>query len=151
MPATEAWCFVFPARGRGCGSQRPTCLLNSCPFRKHRNSRPPICVSGPFHLRKLVVAPGNRNWSRGGRDIDPLSKSIILHIHLLYIFVVFLDAVCYYIHIAHTNLLLLILGSSLRANIPDNEPQLKMDLLRIPGKESPFCVSSAAQKGVFLL
>ena len=87
----------------------------------------------------------------GKSDIDPLSKSIILHIHLLYIFVVFLDAVCYYMHIAHTNLLLLILGSSLRANIPDNEPQLKMDLLRIPGKESPFCVSSAAQKGVFLL
>ena len=97
------------------------------------------------------MAPENRNWSRGGRDIDPLSKSIILHIHLLYIFVVFLDAVCYYMHIAHTNLLLLILGSSLRANIPDNEPQLKMDLLRISGKESPFCVSSATQKGVFLL
>ena len=67
----------------------------------------------------------------GKSDIDPLSKSIILHIHLLYIFVVFLDAVCYYMHIAHTNLLLLILGSSLRANIPDNEPQLKMDLLKI--------------------
>ena len=44
---------------------------SSCPFRKHRNSRPPICVSGPFHLRKLVVAPENRNWSRSGRDIDP--------------------------------------------------------------------------------
>ena len=44
---------------------------SSCPFRKHRNSRPPIYVSGPFHLRKLVVAPESRNWSRGGRDIDP--------------------------------------------------------------------------------
>ena len=48
---------------------------------------------------------------------------------------------------AHTNLLTLILGSSLRANIPDNEPQLKTDLLRISGKESPFWVSSATQKG----
>ena len=151
MPATEAWCFVFPARGRGCGSQRPTCLLNSCPFRKHRNSRPPICVSGPFRAQKLVVAPENRNWSRGGCDIDPLSKSIILHIHLLYSLVVFSITVCYYNHIVITVLLTLILGSSLRANIPDNEPQLKMDLLRIPGKESPFCVSSATQKGVFLL
>ena len=97
------------------------------------------------------MAPGNRNWSRDGRDIDPLPKSIILHIHLLYFLVVFSITVCYYNHIVITVLLTLILGSSLRANIPDNEPQLKMDLLRIPGKESPFCVSSAAQKGVFLL
>ena len=97
------------------------------------------------------MALENRNWSRGGSDIDPFSKSIILHIPLLYLLVVFLDAVCYYMHIVRTNLLTLILGSLLQANIPDNEPQLKMDLLRISGKESPFCVSSAAQKGVFLL
>ena len=58
---------------------------------------------------------------------------------------------CVTINTVITVLLLLILGSSLRANITDNEPQLKMDLLRIPGKESPFCVSSATQKGVFLL
>ena len=143
--------FVFlPAAGT-VGLSAQLAYKNSFPFRKHRNSRPPICVSGPFHLQKLVVALGNRNWSRDGRDIDPLSKSIILHIHLLYSLVVFSITVCYYNHIVITVLLTLILGSSLRANIPDNEPQLKMDLLRIPGKESPFCVSSATQKGVFLL
>ena len=135
--------------GRGLSTQ--LAYKSSCLFQKRGSLRPPICVSDPFHLQKLVVAPGNRNWSRDGRDIDPLSKSIILHIHLLYFLVVFSITVCYYNHIVITVLLTLILGSSLRANIPDTEPQLKMDLLRIPGKESPFCVSSAAQKGVFLL
>ena len=59
-----------PAAGT-VGLSAQLAYKSSCPFRKHRNSRPQICVSGPFHLRKLVVAPGNRNWSRGGRDIDP--------------------------------------------------------------------------------
>ena len=59
-----------PAAGT-VGLSAQLAYKSSCPFRKHRNSRPPICVSGPFRLRKLVVAPENRNWSRGGRDIDP--------------------------------------------------------------------------------
>ena len=63
--------FVFlPAAGT-VGLSAQLAYKNSFPFRKHRNSRPPICVSDPFRAQKLVVAPGNRNWSRGGRDIDP--------------------------------------------------------------------------------
>ena len=65
------WSFpCCPAAGT-VGLSAQLAYKSSFPFRKHRNSRPQICVSDPFRAQKLVVAPGNRNWSRGGRDIDP--------------------------------------------------------------------------------
>ena len=64
-----------PAAGT-VGLSAQLAYKSSCPFRKHRNSRPQICVSGPFRAQKLVVAPENRNWSRGGSDIDPRPRQL---------------------------------------------------------------------------
>ena len=87
-PAAGPWGSCVLARGRDCrelallprgravGLSAQLAYKSSFPFRKHRNSRPPICVSGPFHLQKLVVASKNRNWSRGRCDIDPRPRQL---------------------------------------------------------------------------
>ena len=48
--------------GPGRGSLHPTCQKISCLFWKMRNYQPTKPVSGPFHVKKLVVATWNRNW-----------------------------------------------------------------------------------------
>ena len=48
--------------GPGRGSLHPTCQKISCLFWKMRNYQPTRPVSGPFHVKKLVVATWNRNW-----------------------------------------------------------------------------------------
>ena len=53
--------FCFSARGRGVGLSAQLAYKKFLLFLKTGNSRPAICISDPFQVKKLVVAEENRN------------------------------------------------------------------------------------------
>ena len=71
FPIHAGACPLISPSTPGRGSQRQLAYKSSYLFQKLGNSWPRKPFSGPFHLQKLVVAPGNRNWKGGWRAIDP--------------------------------------------------------------------------------